>query len=42
MSDIQYMTQEGYDAIVNELRYLKKEKRPEISRAIAEAREKAT
>ncbi|MBS1595424.1 MAG: transcription elongation factor GreA [Bacteroidetes bacterium] len=40
MSDIQYVTKEGYEALVNELKYLKSVKRPEISKAIAEAREK--
>lgn len=40
MSDIQYVTKDGYDALVSELKYLKSVKRPEISRAIAEAREK--
>ena len=40
MSDIQYMTKDGYDALAAELKYLKSVKRPEISRAIAEAREK--
>lgn len=40
MSDIQYVTKEGYETLVNELKYLKSVKRPEISKAIAEAREK--
>jgi transcription elongation factor GreA len=40
MSDIQYVTKDGYEALVAELKYLKSVKRPEISRAIAEAREK--
>ena len=40
MSDFQYMTQAGYDALHAELKHLKSVKRPEISRAIAEAREK--
>ena len=34
------MTQAGYDALHAELKHLKSVKRPEISRAIAEAREK--
>jgi transcription elongation factor GreA len=40
MSDINYMTKEGYDALAAELKYLKSVKRPEVSKAIAEAREK--
>jgi transcription elongation factor GreA len=40
MSDIQYMTKDGYESLVKELKYLKSVKRPEISQAIAEAREK--
>ncbi|MBS1623117.1 MAG: transcription elongation factor GreA [Bacteroidetes bacterium] len=40
MSDIQYVTKEGYEALVNELKHLKSVRRPEISKAIAEAREK--
>lgn len=40
MADIQYVTKEGYEALVNELKHLKSVKRPEISKAIAEAREK--
>jgi transcription elongation factor GreA len=40
MSDIQYMTQEGFDALAAELKHLKTVKRPSISQAIAEAREK--
>jgi transcription elongation factor GreA len=40
MADIQYMTKEGYEALVAELKHMKSVKRPEISRAIAEAREK--
>ena len=40
MSDFQYMTKEGYEALHSELKHLKSVKRPEISRAIAEAREK--
>jgi transcription elongation factor GreA len=40
MSDIQYMTKDGYEALVAELKHMKSVRRPEISRAIAEAREK--
>jgi transcription elongation factor GreA len=40
MSDIQYVTKDGYEQMVNELKYLKSVKRKEISLAIAEAREK--
>jgi len=40
MSDIQYMTKDGYEALVADLKHMKSVKRPEISRAIAEAREK--
>jgi len=40
MADIQYMTKDGYEALAAELKYMKSVKRPEISRAIAEAREK--
>lgn len=40
MADINYMTKEGYEHLEKELRYLKTVKRPEISNAIAEAREK--
>ncbi len=40
MADIQYVTKDGYEALVSELKYLKSVKRPEISKAIAEAREK--
>ncbi|MDE6207200.1 MAG: transcription elongation factor GreA [Muribaculaceae bacterium] len=35
-----YMTKEGYDRKMEELSYLENVKRPEISRAIAEARDK--
>jgi len=37
---ITYMTKEGYDRKMEELAYLENVKRPEISRAIAEARDK--
>lgn len=37
---ITYMTKEGYDRKMEELAYLESVKRPEISRAIAEARDK--
>lgn len=37
---ITYMTKEGYDRKMEELTYLETVKRPEISRAIAEARDK--
>ena len=37
---ITYMTKEGYDRKMEELNYLETIKRPEISRAIAEARDK--
>lgn len=37
---ITYMTKEGYDRKMEELNYLESVKRPEISRAIAEARDK--
>jgi transcription elongation GreA/GreB family factor len=40
MADIQYMTKDGYEALAAELKHMKSVKRPEISRAIAEAREK--
>lgn len=40
MADFQYMTKEGYDALVADLKYMKSVKRPEVSQAIAEAREK--
>ena len=35
-----YMTKEGYDKILAEINYLETVKRPEISAAIAEARDK--
>ena len=35
-----YMSQEGYDQLIAELRELESVKRPEISRQIAEARDK--
>ncbi len=37
---ITYMTKDGYDRKMEELNYLESVKRPEISRAIAEARDK--
>lgn len=37
---ITYMTKEGYDRKMGEIAYLESVKRPEISRAIAEARDK--
>ena len=37
---ITYMTKEGYDRKMEEIAYLESVKRPEISRAIAEARDK--
>lgn len=37
---ITYMTKEGYDRKMEEISYLETVKRPEISRAIAEARDK--
>ena len=37
---ITYMTREGYKKIMEEIAYLESVKRPEISRAIAEARDK--
>lgn len=40
MSDIFYMTQEGYDKLTEELNYLKTEERAKASAAIAEARDK--
>jgi transcription elongation factor GreA len=40
MSDIQYFTQEGLDAIKEELNQLKMVERPKIIQAIAEARDK--
>ena len=35
-----YMSEEGYKKLTEELRYLETVKRPEISRQIAEARDK--
>ena len=35
-----YVTREGMDKLVEELKYMRSVKRPEIARAIAEAREK--
>jgi len=40
MSEIQYLTQAGYDKISNELEHLKTVGRQEAAQAIAEAREK--
>jgi transcription elongation factor GreA len=40
MSDIQYMTQEGYDRLSHELEELRTTGRRDASRAIAEARDK--
>ena len=40
MSNISYLTQEGYDNLVAELEKLKTEGRQEIAKAIGEAREK--
>lgn len=40
MAEIQYMTKEGYEALEKELKHLKTVKRPGLSNAIAEAREK--
>lgn len=40
MSDIHYMTKEGYDALERELKEMKTVRRPNVSKAIAEAREK--
>ncbi|MDR1371621.1 MAG: transcription elongation factor GreA [Dysgonamonadaceae bacterium] len=37
---VHYMTKEGYDRIIEEINCLESEKRPEISRQIAEARDK--
>ena len=37
---IKYMTKEGYNKLVEEVNYLESEKRPAISRQIAEARDK--
>ena len=35
-----YMTREGLEALQNEVKYLKTVRRPEVAKAIAEAREK--
>ncbi|MFN8278356.1 MAG: transcription elongation factor GreA [Chitinophagales bacterium] len=40
MTDINYMTKEGYDALMAELKEMKTVRRPAVSQAIAEAREK--
>jgi len=40
MSDIFYMTKEGLEKLQEEVKYLRSVRRPEIARAIAEAREK--
>jgi transcription elongation factor GreA len=40
MSGIFYMTKEGYEKLVEDVKYLKGVKRQEVARAIAEAREK--
>ncbi|MBL0310467.1 MAG: transcription elongation factor GreA [Bacteroidetes bacterium] len=40
MSDIFYMTREGLEKLRDEVKYLRTVKRPEIAKAIAEAREK--
>lgn len=40
MSGVFYMTQEGYDKLAEEVRYLRTVKRQEVAKAIAEAREK--
>lgn len=40
MSDITYMSQEGYDHLKKEIEHLKMVERPSISRQIAEARDK--
>ncbi|MFN8286806.1 MAG: transcription elongation factor GreA [Chitinophagales bacterium] len=40
MSGIFYVTKEGMDKLVEEVKYLKSVKRPEVAKAIAEAREK--
>ncbi|MDR1764432.1 MAG: transcription elongation factor GreA [Dysgonamonadaceae bacterium] len=37
---VQYMTKEGYNKLIEEINYLESEKRPAISRQIAEARDK--
>src|SRR3954469_16511317 len=40
MTDIFYMTKEGLEKLQEEIKYLRSVKRPEIAKAIAEAREK--
>ena len=40
MSDIFYMTKEGLEKLQDEVKYLRTVRRPEIAKAIAEAREK--
>lgn len=40
MADIFYMTREGLEKLQEEVKYLRTVKRPEIAKAIAEAREK--
>jgi transcription elongation factor GreA len=40
MSDFSYITEEGLDKLKGELDYLTSVERPEISRLIADAREK--
>ena len=40
MSDISYLTQEGYEKLKAELEHLKTKGREEVAAAIAEAREK--
>jgi transcription elongation factor GreA len=40
MSDIFYMSKEGYEKLQDDVKYLRTVKRPEVARAIAEAREK--
>lgn len=40
MSDIFYMTKEGLEKLQEEVKYLRTVRRPEIAKAIAEAREK--
>lgn len=40
MSEKVYVTQEGYDKLLEELRFLTKVERPRISKAIGEARDK--
>jgi transcription elongation factor GreA len=37
---VHYMTKEGYNKLIEEINYLESEKRPAISRQIAEARDK--